>query len=320
MTLRKVAKIAVTAKICGGDGRGPGLKPGGTRGGNRVPGRINGSIDGTKDGCSVTASARLPSTKITRRKVVLGRWAGQVAKSSRMRASPRRRRTSLPTIWWERAQVPWLGDRTVTLTFDDGPNVSGATTARLLETLARAGVQAAFCVTGYAAERAPELVRRVRDDGHLLANHTYGHRVESLLRTRDLNDEIRRCDEAIGRALGDENHRSRWFRPPYGWVTPAVRTCAAARGLRVLPITHFAFDTWCTRRGAPGLVKAHVRVARRDGAGIFVIHDGLVRFRPFDRTCDLLPGNDRSWVPGAVGSLIARLRAEGFGFALPPAG
>jgi peptidoglycan/xylan/chitin deacetylase (PgdA/CDA1 family) len=225
----------------------------------------------------------------------------------------------IPTasIWVKRKEVPWVPDRTIVLSFDDGPNLSAATTERLLDVLNRMAVKAAFCLTGYAADRAPSLVRNMQKAGHLLVNHTYSHRLESLFRTQDLAVEIRRCDEALSTALGIDKYRSRWFRPPGGWLTAPVRKCLTVNDLKLLPVTHFAFDTWCTRRGVGTLVEAHLRVARRDGAGVFVIHDGLVRFRPLDRICHFMPGNDRSWVPGAVESLITGLLADGFVFGLP---
>ncbi len=222
------------------------------------------------------------------------------------------------SIWVKRQELPWLPARTIVLSFDDGPNVSATTTERLLDVLDRVAVKAAFCVIGYAADGAPNLVRRMQGAGHLLVNHTYSHRLESLFRTEDLATEIRRGEEAVGKALRTDSYRSRWFRPPGGWLTPAVRKCLSVNHFKLLPVTHFAFDTWCSRQGVRRLVEAHLRVARRDSGGVFVIHDGLVRCGPLDRLCDLLPGNDRSWVPDAMESLIVGLRSDGFSFALPP--
>ena len=224
------------------------------------------------------------------------------------------------TIWLKREALTWLAADAVVLTFDDGPNAQGQTTARLLDVLEREKIRAAFCVTGYRVEQAPELVSRMHTAGHLVVNHTYSHRPEILLDAPRLERDIRRCDAALGEALGQCGYRSQWFRPPGGWMTPAVRTCAAELRLRILAVTHFAFDTWCTRAGAPKMVNAHVQVAKRDRGGVFVVHDGLVRFRPLDRLCDALPGNDRSWVPEATADLVRKLRAEGLRFGLPDEG
>jgi peptidoglycan/xylan/chitin deacetylase (PgdA/CDA1 family) len=224
------------------------------------------------------------------------------------------------TIWLKRKALTWLPADTVVLTFDDGPNLHGQTTARLLDLLEHENVRVAFCVTGYRVERAPELVRRMHAEGHLVVNHTYSHRPGILFQPTELQQEIRRCDEVLGQVLGQRDYRSQWFRPPGGWITPAVRACVAELRLQILTVTHFAFDTWCTRAGASKMVRAHVQIAKRDRGGVFVVHDGLVRFRPFDRICDVLPGNDRSWVPGAMADLVRKLRAEGMRFVLPDEG
>jgi peptidoglycan/xylan/chitin deacetylase (PgdA/CDA1 family) len=219
------------------------------------------------------------------------------------------------TIWVRRASLAWLPADVVLLTFDDGPNETGRTTSRLLDVLERERVAAAFCLIGRLVEQAPAVVRRMRDSGHLLVNHTYSHRVESQVRA--VEQEIGRCDEAIGRACGNPGYKSRWFRPPGGWLTRAIKSYTAAQGLQILPVTHFAFDTLYSRRGARRLVEIHMRIAKRDRGGIFVVHDGLVRLRPLDRACDFLQGKDRAWVPEAVEELIRRLRAEGIRFGAP---
>ena len=219
------------------------------------------------------------------------------------------------TIWVRRTSLAWLPADVVLLTFDDGPNAGTRTTGRLLDVLERQSVTAAFCLVGRAVDQAPELVRRMRDSGHLLVNHTYSHRLESQVRA--VEQEIGRCDEAIGRACGHPGYRSRWFRPPGGWLTGAVETCTAARGLQILPVTYFAFDTLYSGRGARRLVETHVRTAKKDRGGIFVVHDGAVRLRPRDRACDVLEGKHRAWVPEAIEEMIRRLRGEGIRFGAP---
>lgn len=219
------------------------------------------------------------------------------------------------TIWVRRESLAWLPSGVVLLTFDDGPNEVDRTTSRLLDVLERQRVTAAFCLIGRLVEQAPRMVRRIRDAGHLLVNHTHNHRLES--RVRAVEREIRRCDEALGRACGNPGYKSRWFRPPGGWLNGAIEACTTAQKLQILPVTHFAFDTLYSHRGARRLIETHVRIAKRDQGGIFVMHDGLVRLRPLDRAGNFLGGADRAWVPEAVEEMIRRLRAEGIRFGAP---
>ncbi|MCA9672199.1 MAG: polysaccharide deacetylase family protein [Myxococcales bacterium] len=63
--------------------------------------------------------------------------------------------------------------REVWLTIDDGPDPR--TTPALLDCLAAAGAKATFFVVGERAARAPELVERIRAEGHAVADHTRTH-------------------------------------------------------------------------------------------------------------------------------------------------
>jgi peptidoglycan/xylan/chitin deacetylase (PgdA/CDA1 family) len=73
---------------------------------------------------------------------------------------------------------------------------------RILRMLARRGVRATFFIPGYTAERWPDAVRAIRDDGHEIAHHGYLHEGS---RTADALAEERhllRGLEAIERVLG----------------------------------------------------------------------------------------------------------------------
>lgn len=69
-----------------------------------------------------------------------------------------------------------LPDKTLALTFDDGP---GVRTAELSTWLASEGVRAAFFVNGKMIASTPggsDVVAQLARDGHLVANHTQTHR------------------------------------------------------------------------------------------------------------------------------------------------
>jgi len=63
--------------------------------------------------------------------------------------------------------------RTISLTFDDGPDPKY--TPALLDLLSREHVPVTFFVIGSATTRWPDLVRREAREGHLVANHTMTH-------------------------------------------------------------------------------------------------------------------------------------------------
>ena len=61
----------------------------------------------------------------------------------------------------------------VALTFDDGPQQE--TTERLLDGLRQRGASATFFLVGERAAACPELVRRMRAEGHQVGSHTWSH-------------------------------------------------------------------------------------------------------------------------------------------------
>ncbi len=59
------------------------------------------------------------------------------------------------------------------LTFDDGPNPEA--TPILLDILRDNGAKATFFVTGEMAEKFPDIVARICEEGHSLGGHSYAH-------------------------------------------------------------------------------------------------------------------------------------------------
>lgn len=65
----------------------------------------------------------------------------------------------------------------VYLTFDDGPS---SNTAEILDILKQYGVKATFFVIGKENEESKELYRRMVEEGHTLAMHSYSHKYGML--------------------------------------------------------------------------------------------------------------------------------------------
>jgi peptidoglycan-N-acetylglucosamine deacetylase len=192
----------------------------------------------------------------------------------------------VPTRW----RAP-AGARGVAFTFDDGPDPTW--TPRVLDVLARHGAKGTFFVLGRRALAHPELVRRIRDEGHALGCHSHDHALSFHFSTaRAQASDLQRAEEAL-RQLGTE---TRWFRPPQGIRTP--------QQAKALP-SHLACVTW-TARGLDSLattaesILARLEGAVRDGA-ILTLHDGT----------GLGGGHDRAATVAALDVLLARARERG---------
>jgi peptidoglycan-N-acetylglucosamine deacetylase len=102
-------------------------------------------------------------------------------------------------------------DSVVALTFDDGP--TPIHTDSVIALLAEFDVPATFFMIGQFMERPPDVVTRVVEAGHELANHSYSHPRLVLKSPRTIRREIERTDSLI-RAAGHVGEI--WVRPPYG--------------------------------------------------------------------------------------------------------
>lgn len=99
----------------------------------------------------------------------------------------------------------------VALTFDDGPDPEY--TPRLLDLLKRHGAKATFFVVGENAERHPDIIARMHEEGHVLGIHNYVHHTNWLMRPRTVRTHIRKTSEAIERITGV---KPKYYRPPWG--------------------------------------------------------------------------------------------------------
>ena len=110
----------------------------------------------------------------------------------------------------------YCGDTTqkrIYLTFDAG--YENGFTSAILDTLKKQEVPAAFFVVGHYLESAPELVKRMVAEGHLVGNHTYSHPDMSAIadKTAFLH-ELGRVEETYRQLTGQE--MGKLYRPPQG--------------------------------------------------------------------------------------------------------
>ncbi len=128
-------------------------------------------------------------------------------------------------------KILWKGPKSaesVAITFDDGPHSSN--TPLLLEILAEKSAKATFFYTGKNICKHKNLAQQAHNQGHLLANHTFSHQRAIFVRKKDLYTEIRKTKELIEDITGEPN---RYFRPPFGIITPALLSVCKELSLTV---------------------------------------------------------------------------------------
>ena len=187
------------------------------------------------------------------------------------------------------------GAREVALTFDDGPT---PVTAEILDVLKARGVKATFFLCGAAAERHPELVRRIRDEGHAIGNHTWSHPYLHLMRGKDIASEIDRTQDSLERITGS---RPTMFRPPFGVRWFPLWGLLRERGLTMVLWSDRGYDG---KLDSAGIERE--TVSQLSPGAIILLHDG------FEAKPDAQV--DRAATAKALPAIIDRARASGYAF------
>ncbi|MGE0231392.1 MAG: polysaccharide deacetylase family protein [Flavobacteriaceae bacterium] len=176
-----------------------------------------------------------------------------------------------PGIGTFQFKTPVLEPGEVILTFDDGPVPS--TTPKILDALAQQCVRASFFMIGKRAAAHPELVRRMVEEGHTVASHTFSHAELKALPEAEAEREVvegyRAVEEAaFGETDGD---RARFFRFPGFKSTPQLLAFARAHHIAVVSADMSAQD-W--RGGPPEETMQRLEaLLDKKGRGIIVLHD-----------------------------------------------
>ena len=120
-------------------------------------------------------------------------------------------------------------DKWIALTFDDGPYPPY--TDRLLDVLKAKRVHATFFLVAEQAQQYPELVRRMKAEGHTVGLHAFRHR--DFLK---LTEEEKRKDLEQGKNLLRDitGKNPVYWRPPHGFRDFSVMETAAAQNLTVV--------------------------------------------------------------------------------------
>lgn len=129
-----------------------------------------------------------------------------------------------------------LPEKTVVLTFDDGPHFKN--TPAILDILKQYQVNGYFFSVGknlgtrerdqVVLGRNEAISMRIKNEGHILANHSYSHAVLTKLDQAQRAEEIGKTNSLIAKVTGVSNTL---FRPPYGSKDKALDEMAMKDGM-----------------------------------------------------------------------------------------
>lgn len=82
-----------------------------------------------------------------------------------------------PHLYCTRPESQIIPEKTIFLTFDDGPSER---TSEILEILREKGIKATFFVTGNTSSAGRALMKQIVDEGHAIGIHTYTHEFRQI--------------------------------------------------------------------------------------------------------------------------------------------
>ena len=161
----------------------------------------------------------------------------------------------------------YLGDtskKVIYLTFDCG--YENGYTEPILDTLKKHSVPAAFFVVGNMIESAPDIIRRMAEEGHIVGNHTFHHPDMSAISDQaafkqELDDLAALYKEIIGTEM------PMYYRPPQGKYSEENLKQAHALGYQTI-FWSLAYVDWYVD-DQPTAEEAYAKLLPR-------IHDGAI--------------------------------------------
>ena len=201
----------------------------------------------------------------------------------------------------------------VYFSFDDGPNDHGDTTAKLLDVLKEYKIQAMFCLIGENVEQYPELVRRMYDEGHYIANHGYSDKSAYRMKPDEFRDNLVRGGKAISTALG-RDVSPQLYRPHGGFYNSTQEKIIRDEGYMLVPSNIRVYDAVIDGTKQDNVVKQVIRKIEKQGGGIVLLHDARDSHSLTETRLSKKPHGvfDRTWIPGTVEKIIPILLDKGF--------
>ena len=156
------------------------------------------------------------------------------------------------------------GQKVIYLTFDCG--YENGYTEKILDALKKHHAPAAFFVVGHMIESAPDIVRRMAAEGHVVGNHTFHHPDMSAISQQDaFQKELDSLADLYQQTTGKP--LSRFYRPPQGKYSEENLKQAQALGYKTV-FWSLAYVDWNTD-SQPTAEQAYAKLLPR-------IHDGAV--------------------------------------------
>lgn len=132
-------------------------------------------------------------------------------------------------------------EKIVYLTFDNG--YENGYTGKILDILKKEKVPATFFVTGHYLKSAPDLTKRMADEGHIIGNHSWSHPDMTQISEDKIRLELAKVKKETEKLTGQTDMK--YLRPPRGILSEKSMKIAEEEGY-VHVLWSLAFKDWLT--------------------------------------------------------------------------
>lgn len=205
-----------------------------------------------------------------------------------------------------------MDDRTLALTFDDGPSEA---TAELSKYLADEGIAATFFINGANAKDREDVLAQQIADGHLLGNHTHTHPYLTKIAETEILREVAETDAILAKYVPKDKL---YLRPPFGdWNESVMKILAGSEmqkyhgpvgwdiGDKLTDKSAADWDCWNQENGTRTVEECgdlYIKEIEAKKRGVVLLHDGP-------------PGGHGDKTLAMIRYMIPRLKASGHTFA-----
>ena len=131
-------------------------------------------------------------------------------------------------------------EKVVYLTFDAG--YENGNVEKILDAMKAEDVKGTFFVLGNLIDKNGDLIKRMVEEGHTVANHTYSHKNMTKVGSyEEFTEELKKLDDAYEALIGEK--MAKYYRPPEGTFDESTMNYANKAGYKTI-FWSFAYADW----------------------------------------------------------------------------
>lgn len=207
-----------------------------------------------------------------------------------------------------------IPDKTVSITFDDGP-VPNQQTNDLLDILEAEQVVAGFCLVGARIPGNESVVKRIFNSGHVIVNHGYSHLIPNRLSDAEFLEDIKNFDRAVGDAVSIPDWTSQYYRPPGGQQSERLLRLLEQSQHVIMPMSFFAWDVFPIPWQKKLILAALLKDLKKNQGGLYMLHEATVPLS--GEKIPIPPRDNRAWMVELIGDFITAAKQDDFRFVSP---